>query len=650
MALPVFSNDQIADQLVRGYWEDQGGIPVFWSSQTLTVSLTALTGAGQTLARAALQVWSDATGFAFVETTQAGASITFDDNQPGSYGGFSYSGDGEIVSAEVNVSTDWLAAYGTSLNSYSLQTYIHEIGHALGLGHAGNYNGDAQYPDDALCANDSWQATVMSYFSQDDNTSVGASFAFVVTPQVADIVAMQSIYDWTSTARSGATVYGFHSTAGNVLFDATQFTDVAYTIVDGGGVDTLDYSGFSAYQVIDLRQEAFSDIGGLVGNVAIGRGTVIENAIGGSGDDRLIGNTAVNVLKGGAGDDVYVVQTVGDSAVEANGAGADRVDSSVSYSLAGQYIEALTLTGGDDINGTGNSLANTIIGNSGDNVLDGGAGADLMSGGLGNDDYYIQNAGDRAIELNGQGDDRVLSSISYSLAGQYIERLRLTGSADVDATGNSLKNTIAGNDGDNVIDGGKGADTMYGGKGDDDYYVDNAGDVAKESDGQGDDRVLSSVSYSLAGEYIERLRLTGSADVNATGNSLKNTIVGNGGDNVIDGGKGVDRLAGGAGHDTFAFTTALGASNVDVITDFKAIDDTIRLENSVFVGLSAGALAADAFAVGTTAQDAFDRILYEAATGKLFFDRDGSGSTYAAVQFATLENLASINEADFIVV
>ncbi|MFC7053163.1 M10 family metallopeptidase [Hansschlegelia quercus] len=567
MALPVFSNDQIADQLVRGYWEDQGGIPVFWSSQTLTVSLTALTGAGQTLARAALQVWSDATGFAFVETTQAGASITFDDNQPGAYGGSAYMSDGEIVSAEVNVSTNWLAAYGTSLNSYSFQTYIHEIGHALGLGHAGNYNGDAQYPEDALFMNDSWQATVMSYFSQDDNTSVDASFAFVVTPQ-ADIVAMQAIYDWSSSARSGATVYGFNSTAGNVLFDATQFSDVAYTIVDSGGNDTLDYSGFAADQVIDLRQEAFSDIGGLVGNVAIGRGTVIENAIGGSGDDRLVGNSAVNVLKGGAGDDVYVVQTSGDSAVEANGAGNDRVESSVSYSLAKQYIEALTLTGTAAINATGNSLANTIIGNSARNVIDGGSGRDTMVGGGGDDDYVVQNAHDRVIELNGQGDDRVLSKVSFSLANQYIERLQLIGSAD-----------IAG-----------------------------------------------------------------------TGNSLKNTIVGNAGDNLIDGGKRADHLAGGAGHDTFAFTTALGAKNVDIITDFNAVDDTIRLENAVFAGLSTGALGKSAFYAGTAAHDSSDRIIYNATSGGLFFDRDGTGATYTAVQFATLENHATTTAADFIVV
>jgi serralysin len=568
MALPVFSNDQIADQLVRGFWENEGGVSSHWSSQNLTVSVTALTSAGQSLARAALQVWSDATGFVFTETTRAGASITFDDNQAGAFGGFSYMGDGEITSASVNVSTAWLGDYGTTLNSYSFQTYIHEIGHALGLGHAGNYDGSATYPDDALFRNDSWQTTVMSYFSQDDNTSVDASFAFVVTPQVADIVAMQSVYDWTSAARSGATIYGFHSTAGNPLFDATRFSDVAYTIVDSGGVDTLDYSGFGADQTIDLRQEAFSSVGGLVGNVAIGRGTVIENAIGGSGDDRLIGNAAVNVLKGGAGDDVYVIQTSGDSAVEAKGAGTDRVESSVSYSLASQYIEALTLTGSAAINATGNSLANTIIGNAARNVIDGGTGADTMSGGLGDDDYYVQNAGDRAIELNGQGDDRVLSSISYSLASQYVERLRLTGSADVNATGNSLKNSIAGNSGDNVLDGGKAA----------------------------------------------------------------------------------DRLAGGSGHDTFAFTAALGASNVDVITDFKAVDDTIRLENGVFVGLSTGALAASAFYTGTAAHDASDRIVYNAGSGALFFDRDGSGSGFAAIQFATLANHAAITEADFAVV
>ena len=135
-----------------------------------------------------------------------------------------------------------------------------------------------------------------------------------------------------------------------------------------------------------------------------------------------------------------------------------------------------------------------------------------------------------------------------------------------------------------------------------------------------------------------------------TGNSLKNTISGNDHNNVLNGGTGADTLAGGAGKDTFVFDAKLGSTKIDHVTDFNAADDTIRLENAVFSGLKAGALSAAAFYVGTAAHDADDRIIYDSGTGKLFFDRDGTGATYKAVQFATLDNHATITAADFVVV
>lgn len=484
MAKQHFTVDQIADQLERGFWAYQGTIAHTFKTQNVTVSLVGLTAAGQTLARSALQAWSDVTGFKFTETTSAKASIVFDDNQSGAFSGSSYSGNGSISQSIVNVSTDWLKSYGTTLNSYSYQTYIHEIGHALGLGHAGNYNGSASYAPDALYANDSWQTSVMSYFTQTENPTTNASFAFVVTPQVADIVAMRDMYHWTVATRTGDTVYGFNSNAGAAL-DAALNPKVAYTVVDSGGHDTLDYSRFSANQLIDLGEEHFSNVGGLMGNVAIGRGTIIEDAIGGSGADRLIGNAAVNVLKGGGGDDTYVIQTIGDKAIEADRGGNDTVEASVSYSLQGQFVETLKLTGTIAIDGTGNTLANAIFGN---------AAA-----------------------------------------------------------------------------------------------------------------------------------------------------------NVIDGKEGVDRLTGGAGRDTFAFTTAL-AGNIDVIVDFNATDDTIRLENGIFLGMKEGVLAQNAFVVGSAAQDTFDRIIYNQQSGALFFDRDGSASVYKPIQFATIENHSAMTNADFFVV
>jgi Ca2+-binding RTX toxin-like protein len=144
--------------------------------------------------------------------------------------------------------------------------------------------------------------------------------------------------------------------------------------------------------------------------------------------------------------------------------------------------------------------------------------------------------------------------------------------------------------------------------------------------------------------------LTGSANVNVSGNDLNNLLVGNAGNNALNGGWGNDTLTGGTGHDTFAFTTALNnTANVDIITDFVAADDTIRLENAVFTALTAtGTLAASAFAIGA-ATTAAQHILYNSSNGWLSYDADGSGAG-AAIHFATLSTHPTISNTDFVVV
>ncbi|SCY88907.1 family 16 glycosylhydrolase [Paracoccus tibetensis] len=216
--------------------------------------------------------------------------------------------------------------------------------------------------------------------------------------------------------------------------------------------------------------------------------------------------------------------------------------------VAADHVKNVALSGSGHINATGNAQDNRVTGNSGNNVLDGGVGADTMEGGLGNDTYIVDNVADLVIEAAGGGTDTVRAGVSYVL-GAHVENLILTGTADLDGTGNALNNHLTGNGGNNVLDGGLGADTMTGGAGDDTYVVDNIGDRVIEQAGGGSDAVLAWIAYALT-DHVEDLILTGTSHINGSGNTLDNRITGNAGNNRLDGGRGNDTLDGGAGNDS----------------------------------------------------------------------------------------------------
>jgi serralysin len=593
---PVYTDDQIANQLVNGYWNNDFHHWNVTQGGTITVNLTALTPEGQNLARAALAEWSDIIGVHFNEVS-TGGQMVFDDSQDGAFTSTNYTNH-IITDAQINISAQWIADYGSGLDSYSFQTYIHEIGHALGLGHGGDYNGDADYSVDALYANDSWSTTVMSYFSQVDNvyfSDRGFTYNFAETPMVADILAMQSLYGLSTTTRTGNTTYGFNSNAGRPIYDASVYPSVAYTIFDNGGVDTLNYSGFSANQVINLNAETFSSVGGYTGNVAIARGTVIENATGGSGNDTLIGNAANNVLNGGGGFDTvsYATATAGvtvslstTSAQNTGGAGVDTLiaienltGSAFADDLRGGALantinggagnDRIVALGGNDLL-DGGAGADRIVALGGDDTIDGGAGADFMRGGTGNDIYYVDNVNDKPIENAGEGVDTVMSSVTFALS-LNIENLTLTGSA-FRASGNNLSNHLVGTSGDNILNGGLNADVMTGGGGNDLYYVDNVSDTIVENNGGGRDRIYTSVSFTT-GANVEDIFLRGASAINATGNALDNVLRGNSANNVLDGAAGADTYRGAGGADTFVFNdgdfAGLTPSTSDRIVDFS---------------------------------------------------------------------------------
>ena len=599
--LPLYTYDEIAFQLTNTYWGGTSRRFNVSPGGTLTVNVTALTADGQYLAREALKLWTDATGINFQEVT-TGGQITFDDNQTGAFSTSSRSG-GFIISSKVNVAESWLTTYGNTVRGYAFQAYVHEIGHSLGLGHGGNYNTTATYPADASYANDSWATTIMSYFDQAENAyfaGLGFTRQYSVTPMIADLVAVQSLYGSSTGTRTGNTTYGFNNDSGRDIYTAAVGQSrVGVTIVDNGGIDTLDYSGFSSNQRLDLNAETFSNIGGGVGNLSIARGTVIENAFGGNGNDVLVGNFVANTLRGGNGADT------------------------------------ITGSGGND----------SLFGDAGNDVLDGGLGADTMTGGIGDDLFLVDDALDVVVENSAEGTDTVQTALGTSASASTlyylpanVENVLMTNAAGQAIVGNALDNAINGTDGtdliviadaaspftsaalgnDTVSAGGgndfiftgrglTGLDLIDGGAGYDIvgvlgpnysglvlgagaltgveqlslYSSGNAGDPYSYAVTTNDGNVAAGQQLLVTAASLqanETLNFNGAAETNGKflvfGGRGADTIVGGSGADRLIGGLGGDMLTGGAGNDAFQFNSKNDSTPAarDTITDFRTGD------------------------------------------------------------------------------
>ncbi len=582
--------DEMATFLLSGYWGSERSFDTS-NDNTITVNLTALTAEGQQLARWALEAWETVANLDFVEVN-SGGDITFDDNDSGAYASSVFA-NGVTQSSHINVSTSWLNSYGSDIASYSMSTYVHEIGHALGLGHQGGYNGSASYPNDATFLNDSYQLSVMSYFSQTENGAVHASYGQPITAMMVDIVAIQQHYGapGDTSPSAGDTIWGEASTLGTYLDQlmtngALPSDPVVITIYDVGGTDLLNLASHGHAATIDLTPESFSSIGGGNGNLAIARDTYIENVTLGAGNDTVTGNTLANLITTQGGDDSIHMGDGNDT-----GNGGDGAD----------WIAGMS---GDDLL-SGSTGTDTLFGGVGQDVLVGGADTDLLAGGDGLDTLW-----------GGTGHDQLFGGVGNDLLAGGGGHDTLRGGAGDDALFGGTENdllvggegldTLSGGTGNDELFGGAESDALFGGDGWDELYGGAAGDQL--SGGNGYDALFGGTGNDtlLGGNHNDQLdggaendRLEGGAGIDVlNGGTGDDTLIGGTGNDrlsdaqgndVMEGGtgadgfwigSGADTVSGGGGADTFHF---FRMSGTDVITDLSAAEgDLVRLHANLW--------------------------------------------------------------------
>lgn len=351
---PSYTIDQAAAQLTRGSngwgFGHQLGTPVtvtyaYRSTEPTkmpqdTTGFSRFSAAQIAAAELAFAAWSDVAGITFARVTGglAGdstysndASILLGNYSSGQSGAaaFAYfpgNTAATAVSGDIWVNNSQSSNAFPVLWQYGYQVLTHEIGHAIGILHPAEYNAsetsNPTYENSALYYEDSRQYSLMSYFG---SSNTGASLpGFAAAPQLDDIAAAQRLYGANMSTRTGDTTYGFNSNADRPWFNAGAGVVPVFAVWDAGGTDTFDFSGYGQNQTIDLRQGGFSSVGGYRYNVAVAKGAVIENAVGGSGADTLIGNAAANRLEGNAGADVLKGGAGADLLI--GGAGADFLD------------------------------------------------------------------------------------------------------------------------------------------------------------------------------------------------------------------------------------------------------------------------------------------------------------------------------------
>lgn len=660
-------------------------------------------------AELALQSWSDVANITFVRAGSGSggeqaysnsASILFANfatGAPGAAAFGNYPGNPSFGSSSGDVWVKSSLAYNAqpTQGNYGGLVLVHEIGHAIGLAHPGDYDaGDGvtiTYAQNAEYFEDSLQFTVMSYFDEDET---GAAFngAYAASPMLDDISAAQWEYGANTATRTGDTVYGFNSNAGRAVFAAVSgASKLIFAVWDAGGVDTFDFSGYSVSQTIDLQPGHFSSVGGLVGNVAIALNVGIENAIGGSGVDTVTGNALSNwleglgggdLLSGLAGDDTLFGDDGpdqlygGDGNDHLNGGrDGDFIDGAAGYDIV-RYDDASSAVtvnlaigagagtaAGDSyvsIEGVvGSNFSDLLVGDAGDNVLYGQAGDDAVFAGGGRNSLYGGAGGDHLYSGNGAdlmdgGDGYDL--VRYDLAGGGVvmdlsRQGGFGGEADGDAylsiegvvgsgfadilTGDAAANILYALAGDDILYALAGADQLFGGDGNDFLYGGFGSDLLDGGNGYD---IARFDSAGLAFIIVDlKNGVTNDNDHMTSIESIVATnqadiLYGDDGGNIIYALAGDDRLVGGAGDDAL-----YGGSGADLFAfDSGSGRDLVADFQAVGAGHDVIAVERNVNGSGITDVASLMAHAQDGAAGVLLDLGGGNGVTLLDVHLASL--------------